>query len=297
MLRIKGRFIVTGGAGFIGSHLVDALLNEGCEVLVVDNLTSGYREQVDLRAEFEQMDIAAPAQFARLVHDRKPDGIFHCAALARTPWCIEDPLLTLHNNVTGTVSVLDAARRAEIKRVVLSSSNVVYAAETPYKASKLSGERWAKAYVDSYGMSVVSLRYSNVYGPRQSEEGPSPNVFAALRKSAREKGFVEITGDGEQTRDFTHVYDIVRGQMLAMCAAYCGALDLCTGKNYSLNDVAKFFKVPVHYLPERPGDIKHIIQNPEPAFRLLGWSATIPLPLGIKDCMPQPKPVEPICER
>jgi len=276
---------VTGGAGFIGSHLVDALIDGGAEVLVLDNLLSGYREQVNPKATFNQIDVCQLGRLLEAVHLYRPRGIFHCAALARTPWCIEEPSKAFVNNVAATAAVLEAGRRGPVARLVLCSSNVVYAADTPYKASKLMGEEWAKAYESTYGVNAISLRFSNVYGPRQSENGPSPNVFAALRKCLRENGYVEITGDGEQSRDFTHVRDIVRGLLAAMATNLTGTLDLCTGVNYTLNQVAKMFNAPVRYVAERPGDVKHIRQDAAPAQKFLGWSATISLPVGIRDCL------------
>jgi UDP-glucose 4-epimerase len=170
---------------------------------------------------------------------------------------------------------------------VLASSNVVYAAHTPYRASKEMVELWTRCYVESYGLSALALRFSNVYGPRQSEEGPSPNVFAAFRKSLRERGYIEVTGDGEQSRDFTHVSDIARGLLAAMQSSYTGeAIDLCTGKNWTMNEVCELWnKAPVRYIADRPGDVKHIRQSKERAFKTLGWAATVDLSAGIKDVM------------
>jgi UDP-glucose 4-epimerase len=213
------------------------------------------------------------------------DGVFHFAAIARTPWCIEDPVLAYETNVMGTLNVLEAARQCNVKRVVLSSSNVVYAFLTPYRTSKEALEDLAATYAAMYNVSVVCLRYSNVYGPRQLETGPSPNVFAALRKSKRELGKLVITGDGEQTRNYTHVSDIVRGNLLAMQSTFVGNIDLCTGIGVSLNTVAKYFDCPVEYTKERPGDVKHIIQDPQPALNILGWTALISLERGIPDVL------------
>ncbi len=277
------RYIVFGGAGFIGSHMTDLLIAEGHEVTVVDNLLSGYMENVNPKAKFIKADIRYLTDIKPLVEGA--DGVFVYAAIARTPWCIEDPILCHDTNVTGTLNILTACRIAGVKRVVLSSSNVVYAFETPYRASKLMVELYAETFNKMYGQNVVCLRYSNVYGPRQSEEGPSPNVFAALRKSKKEHGKLFITGDGEQSRDYTHVSDIVQGGLLAMKSDYKGVVDLCTGTNVSLNEVAKYFDCPVEYIPERAGDIKHIIQDPKPAKELLGWEAKTKLKEGIKDVL------------
>lgn len=277
------KYIVTGGAGFIGSHMVDLLVDLGHEVVVIDTLLSGYRSQVNRAAELVVGDIRKKYIYPIV---KGADGVFHFAAIARTPWCIDDPIQAATVNSLGTANVLEAARQGKVPRVVLSSSNVVYAAHTPYRATKEMGEMWGRVYAELYGLSNISLRYSNVYGKRQSELGPSPNVFAAFRKSKREDGTVSITGDGEQSRDFTHVSDIVAGNLLAMRSKHVGVLDLCTGKNWTMNEiVVNMFKAEVKYIPERKGDVKHIVQNPEPAKEILGWEAKVALPTGIKDCL------------
>lgn len=275
------KYLVTGGLGFIGSHLVDRLVMDGHKVLVIDNLLSGNKKYLNPAAEYFELDIRNLKEIEHLFTGC--DGVFHLAAIARTPWCIEDPVLCYETNVMGTLHILEAARKAGIKRVVMTSSNVVYAFFTPYRTSKETLEALGKTYTDMYGLSVVCLRNSNVYGTRQSEKGPSPNVFSALRKSKKETGRVYITGDGEQTRDFTHVSDIVDGHVKAMNSSVTGVIDLCTGVNHSLNKVAKYFECPIEYGPERPGDVKHIYQDPIPAFELLGWKAKMPLEEGIFD--------------
>jgi UDP-glucose 4-epimerase len=280
------KYIVTGGAGFIGSHLVDALIAEGHDVLVLDNLTSGSRSNVHPSATLIPCDIRVYESIAP--HFEGVDGVFHLAAIARTPWCIEDPILAYTTNVMGTLHVLEASRQHGVKRVVMTSSNVVHAFMTPYRSSKQALEDLGEVYTKMYGLSVLCLRNSNVYGSRQSESGPSPNVFSALRKSKRETGHLVITGDGEQTRDFTHVSDIVRAHRIAMTSSVTGVLDLCTGVQRSLNAVANYFACPIVYTEERPGDVKHIIQDPEPAHRLLGWTALVSFEDGMRDFFQDP---------
>ena len=282
MFRDK-KCIVTGGLGFIGSHLVRRLLNEKAHVLIIDNLTSGSFDKMNFNAEYQALDIRK-IDGLRFIF-KGYDYIFHMAAIARTPWCIDDPILCYETNVIGTLNVLEAARQTGIKRVVLSSSNVVYAFDTPYRTSKEAVERLGDTYAKMYKLSVISLRYSNVYGQGQLETGPSPNVFAALRKSRRENGYLLFTGDGEQSRDYTHVSDIVEGNIKAALSDYCGTIDLCTGKNTTLNKVAEYFNCPVKYTDERPGDVKHIFQNPEQAKQILDWEAKVTLEEGIKDVL------------
>jgi UDP-glucose 4-epimerase len=254
--------VVTGGCGFIGSHMVDKLISYGHKVIVVDNLLSGCIENLNENAIFQKVDIT-DFDLLKGVLDKYDniDGIFHFAAIARTPWCIDDPILCYHTNVIGTLNVLEVGRMKNIKRIVLSSSNVVYAFLTPYRTSKEALEGLAYSYNKMYNMSVIALRYSNVYGKRQSENGPSPNVFAALRKSKKESGKLIITGDGTQTRNYTHVSDIVNGNLLAMFNSYCGVIDLCTGVSVPLNDAAKYFDCPIEYIDERLSRIEKIIDR------------------------------------
>jgi UDP-glucose 4-epimerase len=277
------KYLVTGGRGFIGSHIVDLLLSQGHEVGVIDNGLSG--DNRNDSATYIAADIRHIAEIEP--HFEGVNGVFHTAAIARTPWCIDDPVLCYETNLMGSLNVLEAARRKGVKRVVLSSSNIVYAAETPYKQSKLAMESIAAVYASLYGLSNVCLRYSNVYGKRQREDGPSPNVFAAFRKSLRENGHITITGDGEQSRDFTHVTDVARANVLAMQSDYTEApIDICTGRNVTMNYVAKdLFKAPIEYIGDRTGDIKHIIQKPDAAKNILGWAPTVELENGIADVL------------
>ncbi|HWB33733.1 MAG TPA: NAD-dependent epimerase/dehydratase family protein [Candidatus Paceibacterota bacterium] len=275
-------YLITGGKGFIGSHIAELLLKEGHNVRVIDSGLMGSREIPGVQyfvADIRDID-------AIELYFEGADVVFHTAAIARTPWCVDDPVLCYQTNVMGSINVLEAARRKNVKRVVLSSSNIVYAAETPYKQSKLAMEAIANVYTELYGVPTMCLRYSNVYGPGQREDGPGPNVFAAFRTALREKGAITITGDGEQSRDFTHVSDIARANLLAAKSSYTGALDLCTGRNVTMNYVAKeLFKAPVNYIGDRKGDIKHIIQKPDQAKEILGWSAQVRLEDGIKDVL------------
>lgn len=278
-----GKYLVTGGQGFIGSHIVDELVRRECKVTVVDTQLSGDNVNKSPNVTYHKVDINDYKALEPLMVGL--DGVFHMAAIARTPWCCMDPLLAMQTNTMGTVNVLEASRKADVKRVTLSSSNVVYAAETPYKASKQALEMIAKSYMELYDRSVMAMRYSNVYGPRQREDGPAPNVFAAFRKAARNDGTIYITGDGEQSRQFTHVSDIVRANMMAMHSTFRGVIDVCFGEPVTMNKAAGLFGVPITYVPERPGDIKHIIQDPKPAEEAIGFVGKVKLEVGIKDCI------------
>lgn len=279
------QYLVTGGAGFIGSHLVDRLVEAGHNVTVYDNFSTG--KNTNINSNVLEHDILDLFMLTRAVERWGMDGVFHLAAIARTPWCMDEPMLAAQVNAQGTANVLEAVRRTKARRAVLSSSNVVYAAHTPYRATKEMGEIWDRTYRESYGVDCVSLRYSNVYGPRQSEDGPSPNVFAAFRKSLRESGHIVVTGDGQQSRDFTHVSDINRGQMAAMRRGmgFVRPIDLCTGVNWTMNRVCELWGAKVVYVADRPGDVKHIRQDPHQAWFELDWKAKVDLKDGIKDVM------------
>ncbi|MFH1455001.1 MAG: NAD-dependent epimerase/dehydratase family protein [bacterium] len=274
------KVLVTGGKGFIGSHLVDKLV-ENFEVFVIDNGLSG--SNINPKATYYDADI----RFLKDISDyfKDIDYVFHMAAIPRTVWCIDDPILCYETNVLGSLNVLEAALKNKVKRVILTSSNIVYAADTPYKASKLAMEEIAKVYESLYGLSTICLRNFNVYGSRQREDGIGPNCFASIKKSIKENGYIEITGDGEQTRDFTHVSDIVQANILAMDSDINGNIDLCTGRNVSLNYVASLFNAPIKYVPDRKGDVKHIIQNNTESENRLNWKAKVSLEEGIKDVM------------
>lgn len=275
--------VVVGGAGFIGSHIVDRLVKEGAKVFVFDDLSNCDVQNINPKAVLLTGSIRDVNALALAFHGA--DYVFNTAAIARTPWCIKDPILCYEINVMGTLHVLEAARRCNVKRVVLSSSNIVYAFDTPYRTSKEAVERLGDTYVKMYNQSVICLRYANVYGKRQLETGESPNVFAALRKAKREMGHLVLSGDGTQSRDYIHVTDIAEGNLKAALSDHCGTLDLCTGKNISLNDVAKYFECPIEYTSPRPGDVHDIFQDPEPAKRILGFEPKVLLAEGISDCL------------
>lgn len=280
--------IVTGGLGFIGSHLVDKLVSQKRtdRVLIIDNLSEGQLRYRNPDAELMVADITERYFIQNVMKYLEAEQydvqcVYHTAAISRTPPAVNDPVKCMRVNVTGSTNVLELSRLVSAKRVVLSSSNVVYAADTAYKASKLSMEMIGEVYNFMYGSSVISLRYSNVYGPRLKKG--DLGVFAQLRDRHERDGYCEITGDGEQSRDFTHVEDIVRGNLYASDVSYRGVIDLCTGTNWTINEVVSFLEFNPRYVPDRPGDVKHIHQQPGESARILGWKAEIYLPGRIRD--------------
>lgn len=286
------KVLVTGGCGFIGGHLVDALLAQKHQVTIIDDMSAGVKRwPEEVVPDIRIADIATlPVDGALGRFESRPrdwDVIFHTAAVSRTPPAVTNPMRCVDVNVNGTQRVLELARFLGVPRVVFSSSNVVYAGPTAYRMSKLAAEELCNVYTQMYGLSVVSLRYSNVYGSRLRKGDVA--VFSLLRDTFLEKGYVEVTGDGEQTRDWTHVSDIVRGNLQAWKSEYTGILDLCTGINTKLVDAIRMMgaaqdvEIPVRRIGERAGDVKNIIQAPTLAKKILGWEAIIPLDKGIGD--------------
>src|SRR6267142_5120323 len=200
--------IVTGIAGFVGSHIADRLLADGHYVVGIDDLSIGQKQNVPFAVDFCFEDIIDIGMRTL----QGVDVIFHCAAISRTPPAVKNPSKCIFVNVYGTAILLERARLAGVPRIVVSSSNVVYGGPTAYRESKLAAEGLCKVYNELYGQSVIVLRYSNVYGSRLKKGDCA--VFASLRDSKEKKGYIEITGDGNQTRDFAHVSDIVEGNIL-----------------------------------------------------------------------------------
>jgi len=276
---------ITGVAGFIGSHLADYLLDQGWEVHGMDNLLTGDRANINPKVIYHEGDIINKYELDYFVKNAgEIDCLFHLAAIARTLWTVDEPLLANEINITGTLNVLLAAKEAKVKKVVYASSNIVYAEDTPYRVTKLAGEGYMRAFDKLFDLPTLSLRFSNAYGSlRQSEKGPAINCIASLRKSKRENGYVWITGDGEQSRDFTHVLDIAEACFLAAQSPLRGTeVDICTGKNTTMNTIAKYFQCPIEYVPDRPGDVKHITQDPSRAEVLLGFTARRALEYNIQ---------------
>jgi UDP-glucose 4-epimerase len=281
--------LVTGGAGFIGGHLVDALVQQKHKVVSVDNLAHGGKWRTSCVGITDDIRDDTLWQYIRSIYGRF-DCIFHMAAVSRTVPAIQNPTLCLETNVIGTQKVLEYARQTKTPRVVVSSSNVVYAGCTPYRMSKLAAESITEVYSKLYGVSTIALRYSNVYGPRIPRGDAA--VFAALRDQYQEKGYVEITGDGLQTRDFSHVYDIVRANRLAGVSKHQGVFDICTGTNTTLLSACALLgrthpdgprEIPVRHVADRTGDVKEIVQNPAISAAALGYIYSISLAVGMRD--------------
>lgn len=294
------RIIVTGGAGFIGSHLVDRLLEKGHSVLVIDNLSTGLRKFVNPQAEFLQMDIR-DSQLKEVFVSFKPDYVFHEAAQTMVPASMEDPALDCDVNVKGLINVLEACRAAKVKKVIAPSSAAVYGnlEELPldesmtglpssfYGITKMVMEHYLRLYQEAFGLPYICFRYANVYGPRQGDGGEG-GVISIFGKQAVLGDTFHIFGDGEQTRDFIYVDDVVEANLLAMeKEGVTGIFNVSTNTGLSVNQLVEAFKRVAHqdftviYEGERPGDIKHSRLDTSKAEKELGFKARISLGEGL----------------
>ena len=298
-------FLVTGGAGFIGSHIVEALVQRGDQVRVLDNLSTGSRKNlraVEGAVDFWEGDVADWDIVSQAVAD--VDCVFHQAALASVPLSIEQPLETHRVCVTGTVTILHAAQQARVRRVVYAASSSAYGNSTkprkhetdlpdtvsPYAAAKLAGEWYCHAFHQTLGVETVVLRYFNVFGPRQDPDGPYSAVIPLFITDILRGEAPTIFGDGLQTRDFTYVDNVVYGNLLAADtpqAAGC-TLNLANGQSTSLLELLQLLSQqlgrpvqPVH-ADARPGDIRHSMADISAAENLLGYKPQVPLEAGLR---------------
>ena len=298
------RCVVTGGCGFIGSHIVDALIRDGCDVAVIDDLSTGNREYLNPAAELVEGSVA-DGDLVRAATEGAT-WVFHLAALPRVQQSVDDPIGTHAINVNGTLNVLQAARENGLERVVVSSSSSVYGDQdthlmtedlpanpmSPYGLHKLIGEQYADLFATLFGLQVVSLRYFNVYGPRQSAEGAYALVIPHFLRLRDEGKPLTIYGDGQQTRDYVHIEDVVRANMHAanseLPVGRAVALNVGSGEETSVNEIAEMVG----------GEVEHIIPNPRGAFEelrkcadtsraksVISWEPRIHLAEGIKSVL------------
>ena len=296
------RALVTGGAGFIGSNLVDALLARGDEVTVLDDLSTGHRENLDGadRAELVEGDIRDGAGVADLVARTEPEVIFHLAAQIDVRRSVADPAFDARTNVEGTINVLQAAQAAGVPRVVnTSSGGAIYgegrtipapedhpvAPEAPYGLSKFCAEQYCEIFNRLHGLSTVSLRYGNVYGPRQDPLGEA-GVIAIFCGKMLEGGQATIFGDGRQTRDYVYVGDVVDANLLAAESQANGPFNIGLGREVSVVDLVEALRplgdLSVEHAPERPGEVMHIALDTSRARDELGWEAKVGLEDGLE---------------
>lgn len=298
------RVLVTGGAGFIGSHLVDALVAEGATVRVLDDLSTGRRENLarHLRQiEFIEGDVCDPETCAQAVQG--VELIFHQAAIPSVARSVEDPVRSTRVNVQGTVTLLDAARRAGVPRVIYAASSSAYGdtevlpkVETmtprplsPYAISKLAGEHYVTVFGRLYGMKTCSLRYFNVFGPRQDPRSEYAAVIPKFITALLAGEPPTIFGDGEQTRDFCYVDNVVQANLLAAKADIHGeVVNIACGARVSLNQLVELLneeigtRIAPRHGPPRPGDVRHSLADISVARKLLGYEPKFDLRAGLK---------------
>jgi UDP-glucose 4-epimerase len=293
------RAFVTGGAGFIGSHLVDALVGRGADVHVVDNLATGSPENLSSTAQLHELDIRDEA-LEQLAGRLRPQVVFHLAAQADVGTSVERPAFDADVNVVGTVRVLEAAQAAGARVVFASSGGAIYgecrepAREddepqpfSPYAASKLGGEQYLATWNRLHGCAHVTCRFANVYGPRQRTtlEGGVVAIFLDRMRDGRE---TEVFGDGNQTRDYVHVDDVVEALLAAAGSGETGIYNVGTGVATSVLELHRLCAEtagadrPPRFAAERPGDLRDSVLDPSLAELRLGWRAETSLAAGIE---------------
>jgi UDP-glucose 4-epimerase len=300
--------VVTGGAGFIGSHLVDALVERGDRVAVLDDLSSGKRENLagalQRGVTLHAADVRSGADLSAVFADERPEVVFHLAAHVDVTSSVRDPAGDTITNVLGTIGVLEAARAAGARRFVNSSSGGAVYGEariiptpedhpakplSPYGQGKFAGEGYCELYARAYGLSTVSLRYANVYGPRQAAhlEGGVVAIFSACLAGGRRP---VIYGDGRQTRDWVEVSDVVRANLLAADAALTGPVNIARGTETSVLELVQALNeasdrgplAEPEFAPARPGEVGRSCLDVTRAREALGWEPRVELRDGVR---------------
>ena len=275
------KILITGGLGFIGSYIADELIDEN-EVLIIDNKSTGKVENLQ-NINHENLTLIEKdlndADLDDILTD--VDYVFHLAAMASVPLSIENPSECVENNMDATIKLINACKNNNVKKIIFSSSSSVYGDNTniplkeseyplpksPYAASKASGELFLKTYYEAYGLNYISLRYFNVFGPKQDKNSQYaaviPNFITALLEGEQPI----IYGDGEQTRDFIYIRDVVNANIKAAESDYNGIINVASGKKTTINELYKIISetlgsdIEPKYLPERKGDIKHSLAD------------------------------------
>lgn len=302
---MSDRYLVTGGAGFIGSHLVRRLVREGATVRVVDNISTGQLARLeDLYGsiEFINGDLSDPLFCNAVVNGIH--CVFHQAAIPSVQRSVLDPAGTNRANVTATLNLLESCRRAAVRRFVYAASSSAYGDTevlpkteamcpnplSPYALQKLVGERYCKLYHDLYGLETVSLRYFNVFGPDQDPYSEYSAVIPKFISALVAGQPITIYGDGEQSRDFTYVENVVEANLLAMQSGYAAGtcLNIGCAERISLNDLVRLLErmlsvaAVVNHVAAKPGDVRHSLADISLADRLLGYSPRIQVEEGLR---------------
>jgi len=297
------RYLVTGGAGFIGSHITDRLLADGHQVRILDNFSTGKHENIPDSADVEIIAGDVGDYDTVCAAMAQVDMVFHEAAIASVPETVGNPLASERVNYRGTVNILEAARHASVKRVMFACSAAVYGdlpelpkredlpvkPLTPYAIDKLASEYACQAYYSLYGLETVSLRYFNVFGPRQDPSSPYSGVISIFSDALKQAKQPLIYGDGEQTRDFVYVADVVEANIRASVASEAPgrSFNVATGGTLSINQLLKTIcdikgqPFSPEYKPGRDGDIKHSRADISAARQYLGWQPAVAFEDGL----------------
>ena len=298
-------YLVTGGAGFIGSHITERLLADGHTVRILDNFSTGKRENIPAAAGVEVIegDVGDIETVRNAMQDM--NYVFHEAAIASVPETVGNPLASERINYRGTLNILESARHAGVKRVVFACSAAVYGdlpelpkregmplkPLSPYAVDKLASEHACKVYTHLYGLEAVALRYFNVFGPRQDPSSPYSGVISIFSDCLRQGKQPTIYGDGEQTRDFVFVSDVVEANIRAAASATSpgSAINIATGNTLSINDLLRTIchiqgqPFAPRYLPGRQGDIRHSRADISLARELLEWEPVVEFETGLRE--------------
>ncbi len=293
------KLIVTGGAGFIGSHLVDKLIASGHEVTVIDNLMLSTKKFVNPKAKFVKADIRDYKKIAKYFDG--VEAVFHVAADPRLPTSVEDPISTHEINVTGTLNVLEAARQAKVKKVIFSSSCAAYGdikklpvkesdemkPLSPYGLHKMMGEQYCRLYSSLFGLETVCLRYFNVFGPRKLAGGSYPMVIPLFIDQRKHGQKLTVVGDGKATRDYIHVSDVVNANILAWKSKVNDgmAVNVGSGREISVNEIAKLIGGEKTNLPAREGEMRRALADNALAKKMFGWKPMVKFEDGIKELL------------
>jgi UDP-glucose 4-epimerase len=297
------RALVTGGAGFIGSHLVDALLERGADVSVVDDLSTGRRGNlvaaVAAGARLHEVSITDGRAMGTIVGTERPEVVFHLAAQIDVRRAVEDPAFDATVNIGGTAVMLEAARAAGVRRFVLASTGGAIYGEadevptpetapiapiSPYGTSKAAAETYLGLYTRLHGLCTCALRIANVYGPRQDPLGEG-GVIAIYCQAARERLGVNVFGDGRQTRDFVYVGDVAAAFMAAAECELPGPYNVGTGEETAVLELVERLDLEATFLPERPGEVRRSCLDPRAAGEALRWQPQVPLGEGLERTM------------
>ena len=296
----QSKVLVTGGEGFIASHLVDKLISLNFNVVVIDNESSECNDQFykNSSATYYRYDISDYDKIRHLFND--VDFVFHMAAETKIQIALQNPLLCFKTNILGTSTILQCSKEANVKAVIYSSTSSAYGLKNspphnesmpidclnPYSVSKVSGEEICKMYTKLYGLHTVILRYFNVYGPRQSTKGPYASVLGIFSRQLNQKTSLTVVGDGEQKRDFVHVDDVVNANLLSMkfyekCSGEI--FNVGSGISTSIIDIARMISDNITYLDPREGEAFLTQANIQKIKNMMNWSPTKTIESYIKE--------------